>query len=78
VNIGMYSEIMVEQIWRCTWKPSLCKLGVRNGVSLEMHLQAVIERIWRYTWRPRSTELRDALRGLDQAGLDMHLEAKIE
>jgi len=40
-----------------------------------MHLEVVIERMWRHTWRPRSSELIDALRDRDRAGLEMHLEA---
>jgi len=42
-----------------------------------MHLEAEIERVWRCTWRLRSSELRDALGGRDQASLEMHLEGMI-
>jgi len=47
-------------------------------VNLEMHFEAVMERVWGCNWRPRSSELRAALGGHDRAGLEMHLEAKIE
>jgi hypothetical protein len=42
-------------------------------VNSEMQFEAVIERVWRYNWRPRSSELRAALGGRDQASLEMHL-----
>jgi len=77
VYLEIHFEAIMEQVWRCTSRPWLCKLGIRNHVSLEMHLHVIIERSWRYTWRPWSTELRDALRDHDQASLEMHLEAII-
>jgi len=43
-----------------------------------IYLEAVIERVERCTWRPRSSELRDALGGRDQANTEMLLEARIE
>jgi len=43
-----------------------------------MYLEAVLERVERCTWTPRSSELRDALAGLDRGSLEMHLEAEIE
>ena len=47
-------------------------------MNSEMHFEAVIERVWRCNWGPRLSELRDTLRGRDQASLEMHLETKIE
>jgi len=44
-------------------------------VNSDMNLEAVIERVSRCAWRPRSSELRDALRGYDRAGVEMYLEA---
>jgi len=44
--------------------------------SLKMYFKATIERVWRCTWRMRSSELRDALGGEDQANLKMHLETE--
>jgi len=35
----------------CTWRPWLCKLGARNGASLQIHFAAVIEGDWTSTWR---------------------------
>jgi len=46
--------------------------------SLKMYLEAAIERDWRWTWRLRSSKLRDALVGRDQASLGMHLQTEIE
>jgi hypothetical protein len=46
--------------------------------SLTLHLEAVIERVWSFTWRLRSTELRDALGGLDRASLEIHVETEID
>jgi hypothetical protein len=43
-----------------------------------MHWEAMIESVWRCTWRLRSSELRDALGGVDHLRLKMHLEAEIE
>jgi hypothetical protein len=39
-----------------------------------MHLEAGIERVWRCNWRPRLSELRDALGGHYEAGLEEYLE----
>jgi len=45
---------------------------------LTIYLEAVIDPVWRCTWRPRSSELREALGGRDQASLGMDWEAVIE
>jgi hypothetical protein len=47
-------------------------------VNSEMCWEAVLEQLWTCTRRPRSSELRDALRGHDQASLEMQLETKME
>jgi len=73
----MHREIVIEWVWRFTWRPCSCEHGVRNRVSLEMQLQAKIERIWKYTWRPWSSELGNALRDCDWESLEMQLEAVI-
>jgi len=41
-----------------------------------MHWEAMLEAVWRCSWRPRSSELRDALCGHDQASLEMQLETE--
>jgi len=41
----------------------------RDPVHLEMYLEAVTERVWWCPWRRRLSELRDALRGCNQATL---------
>ena len=48
VNLEMHSEIVIERVCRCTWRPWLCEHGGGNRASLEMHLDAVIRRVWRY------------------------------
>jgi len=45
VNLEMHSEIVIEQVRRCTWRPWLCELGDSNRATSEIHLQAVIERV---------------------------------
>jgi len=47
-------------------------------VNSEVHFETVIEGVWRCNWGPRSSELRAAIGGQDQASLEMHLEAEIE
>ena len=69
VNSEMHLEAMSEGVWRCNWRPRL---------NSEMHWEAVIERVSRCNWRSRSSELRDALGGCNQAGLDRQLEARME
>jgi len=55
VNSEMHLEAVIERVWRCTWRPCLCKLGGRNWASSEIHLEAVNERVWSdATWRPWS------------------------
>jgi len=81
-NSEIHSEPVIEQVWRCTWRPWWSEFGDavadRDWVNSEMHWEAVIERVWRCTLRPRSSELRAALRGRNRAGLEMHLEAEID
>jgi len=45
VNLEMHSEIVIAQVWRCTWRPCLCELAGCNRASLEILLEAVIERV---------------------------------
>jgi len=47
VNLEMHSEIIIEQVWRCTLRPCWCDLAGHNRASLEIHLEAMIERVWR-------------------------------
>ena len=47
-------------------------------MSCEMHWEAERELTQRCTWSAASSELRDTLRGWDQASLEMHLQAMIE
>jgi len=61
---------VIEQIWRCTWRPSLCELGGRNCGRLEIHTEAVIEGVWKCTWRLWPCELRDRLGAHDRANLN--------
>ena len=67
------------------YTPSCCPPSLPVPISLYTHhrswkmcLEAVIKRVWRWTWRLRSSELREALGGRDQARLEMHLEVEIE
>jgi hypothetical protein len=43
----MHLEVMIERVWRFTWRPRLSELrdalGGRDRSSLEMHWEAVIE-----------------------------------
>jgi len=48
VNTEIHSQIVIEQVSRCTWRPWSCEPGGHNQVGLEIHLEAVIERVWRY------------------------------
>ena len=56
MNLEMHSEIVIERVWRCTWRARSSEfgdaLGGRDRASLEMHSEIVIERVWRCTWRP--------------------------
>ena len=70
----MHLEALIEQIWRCTWRPWSSEFGGRDQASLEMLLEAVIKRVCRCTWRPWSCELG----GCNRASLEIHLEAGIE
>jgi len=49
----------------------------RHGVNVEIHLEAVIEQVWIGTWRLKSSELRDAHGGHDEASMRTHLEVWI-
>jgi len=53
VNLEMHSDIAIEGVCRCTWRPLSSEfgdaLGGRHRAGLEMHLEAVIERVWRCT-----------------------------
>jgi len=46
----MHWEAVIEQVWRCNWRPRLSELrdalGSRDLASLEMHWEAVIELVW--------------------------------
>jgi len=68
VNSEIHLEAMIEQVWRCTWRPRLSELrdalGGRDRASWGIHFEPVIERGWRCNWRPRLSELRDALRAV--------------
>jgi len=75
----MYSEAVIERVWRCTRRQYSSEFGHalggrdrvylrdapggRTGASLKIHLEAVIERVWRYTWRPLSSEIGRVLGG---------------
>jgi len=86
VNSEVPPKAVIEQVWRCTWRPWWCELGGHNWASLEIHSEAVIEQAWRYEqgghehakWRPKSSEFEDSLGGSDQASMEMHLEAMIQ
>jgi len=65
-RLVMHSEIVIEQVSWCTWRPWSCELGGRNQATLEIHLQAMMEPVGRCTWRPWSSKFGD-----------MYLEAMI-
>jgi len=75
VNFEMHSEIVIERVRRCTWRPWWSKLAGHNRVCMEIHVEALIEQVWRWTWRPWSSEFGDTLGGCDWARLDNYLEA---
>jgi len=74
VQLEMHSEIVIKQVWRCTWRPCSCELAGRNAVSLEIHSEIVIERGCRCTWRPCWGELA----GRKRARLEIQLQAVTE
>jgi len=78
----MHLEAVIEQVWRCPWRPTLRQLrdalGGRDRARLEMHLEAETERVCRCNWGPTLSELRDALGGRDWVSLVMHLPTTIE
>jgi hypothetical protein len=47
VNSEMHLEAMIEQVWRCKWRPRSSELrdalGGRDQASLEMQLEAKVE-----------------------------------
>jgi hypothetical protein len=74
LNLEIYSKIVIESVWRCTWTRWLCEPAGRNWESLEIHLEAMIERVWRCTGRPWLNEFRDTLGGSDSARSDKYWE----
>jgi len=77
VNTELHLEAIIERVWRCLWRPWICKLGGHGRGGLQMLMKAEIEWTQWYSWRPRSGELRDSLAGHKPEGLDMHFEAMI-
>jgi len=77
VNIKICFEAVIEQVWRCTWRPSSSALrdaiGGPDLASLETHMEAMNEWTQRYTWRTSSSELKDALRSHDRLGFEEYL-----
>jgi hypothetical protein len=55
VNSEMHFQAVIEQVWRCNWRPRSSELraalGDRDRVNSEMHSEAVTERVWRCTCR---------------------------
>ena len=47
MGLEMHSEAVIEQIWRCNWRPRFSELRDAQGghyrASLDMHLDAKIE-----------------------------------
>jgi hypothetical protein len=71
-------DVLIEWVWRYTWRLWLREFGGRSRARLEIHLEAVIEWVWRFTWRPWSMQFGHALRGYNDASLEMYWEAVIE
>jgi len=46
-SLEMLWEAVIEQVWRCNWRPTLSELrdspGGRDQASWEMHLETVID-----------------------------------
>ena len=61
-SLEIHSEIVIERVWRCTWRPCSWDLAGRNRASLEIHLEDV------------TSEFGDALAGYDRARLEEYLE----
>jgi len=61
------SPILLERVWRCTWRPWYWELGGHNRADLEIHLEAKLERVWRCAWTQSLSEFGDmhfeAMRG---------------
>jgi len=78
VSLEKHLEVVIEWVWRYTWKLWSSDYGYAlrgcHRASLEMHLEAVIVQ----TWRPQLGEFGDTLGGCERASLEMHLEALIE
>ena len=47
MNLQMHFEIVIECVWRCTWRACTCQLGGRDLANLEMYLESVVVRAWR-------------------------------
>jgi len=79
MNSEIHSEVIIEQVWRCTWRLSSREFG---HIHLQGHDCAnstvEIEQIWRYNWMPCSCEFGDTPGGHECASWDMHSDAVIE
>ena len=55
MNSEMQWEVVIERVWRCTWRPRLSELpdalGGHDRASLDMHLEGGIECTQRCTLR---------------------------
>jgi len=83
VNSEMHCEAVIEQVWRCNWRPRLSDLrdalGGCDRAIWEMHFDPVIRWVWTCNWIPRLNKLSHPLCGRDRASLEMHLyQAMIE
>ena len=38
VNLEMHSEITIERVWRCAWRPRSCELEEHHGASFGIRL----------------------------------------
>jgi hypothetical protein len=70
-SLKMYLKAVIERVWRCTWRLSLCELGGHNRASVEIDVEAGIEPVWRYTWRPWSSKIEGVLGGGQSGGGSM-------
>jgi hypothetical protein len=57
LNPQIHLETVIEQVWRCIWRPRLYNSGMHLEAEIklnsEMHLAAMNERVGRCIWRPR-------------------------
>ena len=44
VRLEMHLEVVIQQVWRYTWRPQWCELGLFNQVSVEIQLEAAMVR----------------------------------